>query len=124
MSANPTPARADPFASLDSLGDFKPVPSPRPKPAPELVRQVSEASNFPSRSSTAKPKASPAPEPAARPAQRRHRTGRNVQMNLKVTAETSERFTRLSTEQGWVFGETLVHALDALETALKSKASR
>ena len=114
MSANPTPVRANPFATLDNLDDFRPDVSPKPKLAADVVRQVSEASNFPSRA---------APEPASlvRAPQRRHRTGRNVQMNLKVTAATSERFTRVSNEQGWVFGQTLDHALDALEAALNIK---
>ncbi len=46
------------------------------------------------------------------------RTGRNVQFNIKATTETIERFARLSDAQGWVFGETLMHALDALEARL------
>jgi hypothetical protein len=119
MSANPTPARADPLAILDDLADFAPVSSPKPKPAPELVRQVSEASNFPSRAPSATPKI--VTEPAPRAPQRRHRTGRNVQLNMKVTAATAERFSKLSDAQGWVFGDTLARALDALEASLASK---
>lgn len=124
MSSDSTPVRANPFATLDDLNDFHPVAAPKPKLAVEMVRQVSEASNFPSRAATA-PKSEAVPETALPPRtpQRRHRTGRNVQINLKVTAATSERFTRLSEEQGWVFGQTLDHALDALEIALKSKES-
>ncbi len=116
MSANPTSARADPLAMLDDLTDFAPVTSPKPKPVAELVRQVSEASNFPSRAAAPKPKA--LAEPAPRAPQRRHRTGRNVQLNMKVTAATAERFTKLSDAQGWVFGDTLARALDALEASL------
>lgn len=119
MSANPTPARADPLAMLDDLTDFAPVTSPKPKPASELVRRVSEASNFPSRAAT--PKHEAVAEPAPRVSQRRHRTGRNVQLNMKVTAATAERFTKLSDAQGWVFGETLARALDALEAVLAEK---
>ena len=119
MSANPTPARADPLAMLDDLADFAPVTSPRPKTAPELVRQVSEASNFPSRAASSKPKA--VAESAPRAPQRRHRTGRNVQLNMKVTAATAERFAKLSDAQGWVFGDTLARALDALEASLADK---
>ena len=119
MSANPTPARADPLAMLDDLADFAPVTSPKPKPAAELVRQVSEASNFPSRAAAFTPKV--VAEPAPRVSQRRHRTGRNVQLNMKVTAATAERFAKLSDAQGWVFGDTLARALDALEAYLANK---
>lgn len=119
MSVPPTPIRADPLAMLDDLTDFKPAATPRAKPAPELVREVSEASNFPSRAAPQKPKA--VPEQAARAPLRRHRTGRNVQLNMKVTAATAERFTQLSDAQNWVFGETLARALDALEASLKDK---
>ena len=119
MSDNSTPARADPLAMLDDLADFAPVTSPKPKPPAELVRQVSEARNFPSRAAVPKPKA--VAELALRAPQRRYRTGRNVQLNMKVTAETAERFTKLSDAQGWVFGETLARALDALETKLNQE---
>ncbi len=56
MSANPTPARIDPFANFGDLDDFKPAAAAKPKPEPEAVRQVSEANNFPSRSPTRKPR--------------------------------------------------------------------
>jgi hypothetical protein len=111
---SPTPApRADPFAdTLDDLSSFQPVPVKRPRPERETVRQVSEANNFPSRAPAAAPKAKvvEAPKPA-----RRRRTGRNVQFNIKATPETIERFTRIADTNGWVFGETLERALDALE---------
>ena len=74
---------------------------------------MSEAHKFPSRQA-------PPPPVTERPPQRRHRTGRNVQLNIKATAATVERFTRLSETSGLVSGELLEKALDAFETARKA----
>jgi hypothetical protein len=84
----------------------------------EAVRVVSEASSFPSRE----------PAPAAKPAgrqpdtpkrePRRYRTGRNVQLNIKVRAETLDSFYTIADRQGWVLGETLEKAVSALEKEL------
>jgi len=80
---------------------------------PDAVRAVSEASRFQSRE----------PAPAAAPTKiqeapkrepRRHRTGRNVQLNIKVRAETLESFYAMADSQGWVLGETLERAVAAL----------
>jgi hypothetical protein len=70
---------------------------PQPKPEQDVIRQVSEANNFLSR------------------APRRHRTGRNVQLNVKVRAETVAQFTAMADEYHVVFGELLQQALDALK---------
>jgi hypothetical protein len=104
--------RADPFAGDLDLSDFKPTAVKKPKIEAAIIREVSEANNFPSRAA-AKPKASP----ESAPAQRRRRTGRNVQFNIKATPEAIARFTALADKNGWVFGEVLEHALDALEKA-------
>ncbi len=75
--------RADPFGDL-SLEEFKPKPVKKPV-APAAIRQVSEASGFPSRAPV--PPATPALVSVPKPLPRRRRTGRNVQLNLKVTAD-------------------------------------
>ena len=49
-----------------------------------------------------------------RPPQRRHRTGRNAQLNFKVTPETLAQFTAIADREKWLLAETLEHALDAL----------
>ena len=49
-----------------------------------------------------------------RPPQRRHRTGRNAQLNFKVTPETLAQFTAIADLEKWLLAETLEHALDAL----------
>jgi hypothetical protein len=97
--------RADPL-DID-LSGFEPAPAAKRKVEPAVLRQVSEANQFPSR-------AAPKPKAPPRPA-RRHRTGRNVQFNIKATADTIARFTALADEHGLVFGELLARALDAFE---------
>ena len=81
------------------LSGFEPALPMRsqPKPEQDVVRQVSEANNFLSR------------------APRRHRTGRNVQLNVKVRAETVAQFTTMADEYHVVFGELLQQALDTLK---------
>ena len=83
------------------------------------IRQVSEQNQFLSRVA-----AQPEPILETKPLRRRGRprTGRSVQFNMKVTQATSDRFIRLADAQGWVFGEMLECALDALERELEVKA--
>jgi hypothetical protein len=106
------PNRVDPFAGDLDLSDFKPAAPKKPKVEPEMIREVSEANNFPSRA------ASKTPKTKAAAVQRRRRTGRNVQFNIKATPATIARFTALADQNGWVFGEALDRALDALEKSL------
>jgi hypothetical protein len=110
--------RADPFADMD-LTDFTPKPALRPPVDRDVIRQVSEQNQFLSRVA-----AQPEPILEAKPLRRRGRprTGRSVQFNMKVTQATSDRFIRLADAQGWVFGEMLERALDALERELEVKA--
>jgi hypothetical protein len=67
--------RAGLFEEDLDLSQFTPKKPVRAEP-PEIVRQVAEKANFKSRE--------PAPKPQIK-ADRRRRTGRNVQLNLKVT---------------------------------------
>jgi hypothetical protein len=69
------PKRADPL-DID-LSGFGPAPPAKPKVETAAVRQVSEANDFLSRAPARKPKVV-----------RRRRTGRNVQLNVKATAQT------------------------------------
>ncbi len=111
-----TPQRADPFAlaELDVSG-FAPAEPKKTKPQPAAIRKISEENNFPSRAPVAKPHP---------PLQlRRRRTGRNAQLNIKATQEVIDRFVALSDREKWVFGETLEHALAALEQTLVRRTS-
>ena len=93
----------------------KTVP-PKDSTPPEKIRKVSEASNFRSREpAPAKPPPTPKREP------RRHRTGRNVQLSLKVRAETRDSFYAVADEGGWVLGEALDRAVAALRRELAGK---
>ena len=49
------------------------------------------------------------------PPQRRHRTGRNVQLNLKARPETIAMFSAIADKQGWTLAETLEKAVALLE---------
>ncbi len=83
-------------------------------PPADAIRAVSEAARFPSRE--AKPIPAPAvPPPSARREQRRHRTGRNVQFNIRARQETIDSFLAIADREGWVLGEVLEHAVAALE---------
>ena len=97
-------------ADLD-LSGFKPKAPAEPK----QVRNVAEQAGFRSREAL-----EPAsPDEAGRREPRRHRTGRNIQLNLKVRRETTDAFYKLADEQGWVLGEAFEHAVKALEEGLK-----
>jgi hypothetical protein len=82
--------RADP---LDDLAQFKPGPK-APTPSREKIRDVSELAGFPSR------------------APRRWRTGRNTQLNLKVSADVLDRFTKLADQRRIPFGALLEQLID------------
>jgi hypothetical protein len=53
------------------------------------------------------------PRAGGRP-QRRHRFGRNAQLNFKVTQETLAQFAAIADREKWLLAETLEHALDGL----------
>src|SRR4051794_20629495 len=108
--------RASIFGNDDEfdVSGFAPKPTEKPAANPEQVRVVSEAASFRSR----EPKAAAAVDP--RREQRRYRTGRNVQLNIKIKPETLEDFYALVDRQGWVQGEAFERAI----TALKRELSR
>ena len=58
-----------------------------------------------------------APEPAP-PQRRLFKTGRNVQFNIKASAETVRRFVAISDAYEWPSGLTMEHAIGALEKEL------
>lgn len=128
----------DDSADLD-LGAFAPKAAPDTAAPPlDQVRAVSEASRFPSRESKPRPprapKAAPvvaaptpavASEPLSAPReQRRHRTGRNVQLNMKVRQEDVDTLLAIGAAQKWVQGEVLEHALAALQRELAAGKGR
>jgi hypothetical protein len=114
-----TKSRASIFEELEALdvSGFAPKAAPDINaPAPEKVRAVAEAAHFSSREAKSPKQAVP-----AKRVPRRHRTGRNVQLNLKASQETVDAFYAISDKNGWVLGETLERAIQALQTELSSK---
>jgi len=114
--------RASIFGDEDSdlSTTFKPKPPAKVVPSPvvkEQVKAVSEAANFRSRDPQ------PARSELARHEQRRHRTGRNVQLNIKARAEAVETFYSIADSQCWVLGETFERAIEALRRELQHPTS-
>ena len=104
------------------VSDFRAKPPAtvikHPEAAAARIKAVSEAVNFRSRD--------PKPESATptRHEQRRHRTGRNVQLNIKARAEAIEAFYAITDRENWVLGETFERAVEALRRELARETSR
>ena len=91
------------------ISGFTPRTAAKPAAKPDQVKAISETANFvsrePTRSAPQAAQAAPSPVTRATVARgaektitrepRRHRTGRNIQLNIKARAETIERFLRL-----------------------------
>ncbi len=109
----------------DDLSDFAPKPRTPAAARPEEVRALAQGTAFRSRDPQA---AAPAiSAPAVRREPRRYRTGRNVQLNLKVRQEAADAFYRLADQAGLVLGEVFEQAIEALARELSesnSKAAR
>lgn len=107
--------RAD-LGFSDALDDFNPADWPG-KPPRGLKRpletetaKAAAAAGFRSREPLAAPERAGEGSPA-----RRRRTGRNAQFNIKATPETIAAFYAIADRHGWGLGETLEHAVAALE---------
>jgi hypothetical protein len=83
---------------------------------PEAIRAVSEGADFRSR----EPMPAKKQKPAVREVRQR-RTGRNVQLSLKVRQEPLDAFYEIADREGWVLGETFENAVAALKRELASK---
>ena len=96
----------------EDLSDFAPKPPTVEGVRLEEVRAVAEEAAFRSRE----------PQPTRLPARplRRHRTGRNVQLNLKVRQEAADAFYALADRTGLVLGEAFERAVAALAKEMSS----
>ena len=104
--------RAGLFEEDLDLSQFTPKkPARMEQPPPEIVRAVAEGAKFQSR------------EPVKQRQQRRYRTGRNIQLNTKVTTSTRDGLYEISDRYHWVLGETLERALQALKRELENESS-
>lgn len=111
--------RAQLFDDADDfdISAFAPKKTKDPAPPPEAIRAVSEGASFMSR----EPVHSASAEKSNKKPRRR-RTGRNLQLNLKVSSTTLESFYELADSHGWVLGEAFEHALAALKKELAAKS--
>jgi hypothetical protein len=108
-------ARASIFDDDLDLTGFDTNMASHTKPDKEGLRAVAEAKGFSSRVSGPE---TTLQEPLL---QRRYRTGRNRQLNLKVTDDALRRFYALADDEGLVLGEVFERAVLALEAQIKSK---
>ena len=117
MTGAPPRGRAPLFDDKDDLdvSGFAPRAA-APGEQAEQVRAVAEPAAFRSRDPATLPIASSA-SPVLR-AQRRYRTGRNMQLNLKVREATATTFYAMADAQGWVLGEAFERAVAALQREL------
>ena len=109
----------------DDLSDFAPKPRTPAAARPEEVKALAEGTAFRSRDPQAVAPAPPAPPLRREP--RRYRTGRNVQLNLKVRQEAADAFYNLADQTGLVLGEVFEQAVEALTRKLSEsdpKATR
>ena len=112
--------RAGLFEGEDfDVSAFKPkTPQPQqPQPEPEAVRSVAETANFRSRE--------PNQSKPQKKADRRHRTGRNIQLNTKVDQETNNLLYGIydahRKTDNWTLGQIIKLGLEALQRELKAK---
>lgn len=109
----------------DDLSDFAPKPRTPTAARPEEVKALAQGTAFRSRDPQAAASATPAPSLRREP--RRYRTGRNVQLNLKVRQEAADAFYGLADQTGLVLGEVFEQAVEALARELsegKPKANK
>lgn len=104
---------------LSDLGDFQPKQKSKPEEkrvSPEQIEQLAKDNNFPSRQASLSPSRASAPPATPAPVSiRRYRTGRNVQKNIKATAETIDTLNRKADQLGVPLGEVVRRGLIALE---------
>jgi hypothetical protein len=105
---------------MDGIDDFdvttfapKPAVEKKTEPSADEIRAVSEKVNFRSRESGQPRSATTSSRP-----RRKHRTGRNIGLNIKASAPTVNLLYDITNQKGWVLGATLEHALAALQREL------
>jgi|GEM_PF-2986651 len=100
--------RANPLDELGDLSDFRASGSQSKKIDKNQIDEIAKSTGFPSR------QAAPVPQSAARPV-RKYTTGRNQQINIKVTAEVADKLYRLADEAMVPLGRLVELALIAYE---------
>lgn len=103
-------SRVNPFENLSDEFSTK-QKTPTPENEKDLINQIAKENGFPSRQASYDENTAS----SSAKQQRRYRTGRNQQLNIKVTEQTINKFYRLADEQNITLAELLERALDALE---------
>lgn len=95
-------------SALSDLGGFdaKAPQLPLARSPKADIAEAAKAAGFQSREAKSSEPTKP---------QRRRRTGRNVQFNIKSTAETIAAFCSIADANGWGLGETLERAVALLQ---------
>lgn len=108
--------RVNPFEKLDSLDDFAVKDKPQDAPSKQEVDELSEKLGFPSRQA-------PTPSVPKETRTRRYTTGRNRQLNLKVTSAAMDRFYTLADQmEGVPLGEIFDQAIKMLAESQGKKS--
>jgi hypothetical protein len=103
--------RVNPFADLRTpISSFTVKPKTEKPVAEEAITRLAAENNFPSRQA---PKITREPRRKRRP----YTTGRNQQINFKLTPATVERFYKMADERKVALCVLFEEALDALERA-------
>lgn len=119
--------RASIFDSTDDqldLSSFRPMPvADKNAPSAAEVRAVAQTAKYRSREAAAAETLAPKDEKPWKRSPRQHRTGRNVQFNVKAKAETVQAIYEITdAHPGWVLGYTLERAVAALKRELESQS--
>ena len=109
-------SRVNPFENLSDEFSTK-QKTPTPENEKDLINQIAKENDFPSRQASYDENTAS----SSAKQQRRYRTGRNQQLNIKVTEQTINKFYRLADEQNITLAELLERALDALENISTTK---
>ena len=95
------------------VSGFTPKKPVRAEPPPEAVREVSEKVNFRSREASPKP---------PKKADRRYRTGRNIPLATKISANASNLLYSIHDEhqgkENWTIGQIIEFGLEAFKRDL------
>lgn len=102
--------RVNSFAEITDLSDLKPKTTPSKKPNKAAVDSIAKETGFVSRQANTDRRT-------------RFKTGRNQQLNIKVTQKAMERFYELADEMVQPLGAVFEDAINALIEKRK-KASR
>lgn len=104
-----TAERVDPFKTLDNLDDFQTKGKPKDVPSKTAIDDLAKATGFPSRQ-------------GKESRGRHYTTGRNQQLNLKVTKDALDRFYNLADEmEGVPLGEIFNQAIKLLEASRRTE---